>query len=333
MTRKILPIILLLFGLANIYSQTTDPIVENEQETTETEQASAERTIYLPGLSYSLLSFNDIQFHNPSASLRVFRFNPIERDKFLSFSLSYNPQIINGIEHDFPDLYHSAAAFFIYGKKQHLINAGFMARTDKPLYGGLNTFMGMAGYSNNLIKKDHFSMTLGISLVVMDLGVKLNNGTTWMLWPLPIVMLNWEYDWINFSLMPIPRLEIAPKKPVSLTARAGYPDYDVAVWYKNFKEDNPSFEFFAIGAGVKNETNRLMFADGRSYGINYNALYGAVRIFRLFEISGGWTFNGKEGYGERNYEDLSSYAGINVSKLDDKIGQGFFFSVSGRIMF
>jgi hypothetical protein len=257
----------------------------------------------------------------------------MERDRFLSLSLSYSPQIINGIDPDFPDLYHSAAAFFIYGIRRYQINVGFMARTDKPLYGGLNTFTGMAGYSNNSIKGEHFSMTLGINLIVMDLGVTLNNDIPWMLWPLPIIMLNWEYSWINFGLTPFPRLEIGPKSPVSFTAKARFPDYDAAVWYRNFKDGNPSAELFAIGAGIKNETNRVTFADGRSYGVNYNALYGAIRIFRLFEISGGWTFNGKEGHGERNYDRLFSFAGINVSNFDRDIGQGFFISISGIIMF
>jgi len=306
----------------------------NAQEDELIEYTPTERTVFMPRFSYSYTSFNDIQFRNPSVNLMIARFNPEERDNFLFFSLSYNPQIVINIDPDFPGINHSASAFSIYMTGEHIINAGFITRTDKPLYGGLNTFMGMAGYSNNLIKGERFSMFLGLNLLIMDFGITLNNGTPWILWPLPIIMLNWEYSWINFSFMPFPRLEIAPKSPVGLTVRTNFSNYDVAVWYKKLREVNTArgesftFELFAIGVGIKNETDRLMFADGKSYGINYNALYGTFRLFRLFELRGGWTFNGKEGYG-----DITSSGRTSITEFNNKIGQGYFFSVSGRIFF
>ena len=176
-------------------------------------------------------------------------------------------------------------------------------------------------------------MTLGINLVVMDIGLKFDNGVPWMLWPVPTINVSWEYKWINFSFTPTPNLTIAPQSPFCLTAKAKYPEYDVSFWYRFFKNKNPAAELLGIGIGIKNDTTKLTFANGSSYGINYNALYGTIRLFSLFEASGGWIFNGKEGYEERIYERLIGQSGLNVSEYTGNIGHGFFISMSARMLF
>jgi hypothetical protein len=326
-------ILLSVFGTARIYSQAVPPFIENEQEAIEKAKPAAERTVYMPNLSYALISFDAVQVHNPLVSLTAFRFNPQERDTFFAASLFYSPQIMGEIRSDYPGLYHTAAALITGKIKRHTISAAFIARTDKPVYGGLNTVMGFAGYSNNLIKGEHFSMTLGLNLVVMDIGVKLDGDIPWLLWPIPSINLSWEYEWISISLTPAPHVVIAPQSPFCLTVKAKYPEYDISLWYRNFRNGNPSAEMFGMGIGIRNDTNKASFADGRSYGINYNALYGTIRLFRLLEISGGWVFNGKEGYGERSYEKLIGYGGLSVSEYEGNVGQGFYISVSARMMF
>jgi hypothetical protein len=333
MKQNTLLILVFLFGITHVYGQVVEPFIENEQEVIERETPSMERTVYMPSLSYTLISFDDAQFHNPLAGLTVSRFNPLEQDKLFSVSLFYSPQIITDIRPDFPGLYHTATTVIFKKIKRHSINAAFIARTDKPIYGGLNTFIGFAGYSYNFIQWEHFSMTFGINLAVMDIGIEVGNGIPWILWPIPTINLSWEYEWVNFSLAPAPQLTIAPKSPFCLMAEVKYPEYDISLWYRFFRNKNPSAELFGIGIGIKNDTNKVSSADGRNYGINYNALYGTVRLFRLFEISGGWAFNGKEGYGEKSYEELIEYGGLSVSEYDRNIGEGFFISISARMMF
>jgi len=209
------------------------------------------------------------------------------------------------------------------------VNTAFIARSDQPIYGGEDTFVGLASYSNNIINWEHFSMDIGAALVVVNLGAELNNGVPWLLWPFPLVSVGWEYEWftLNLSLLPrIARLTIRPPRtPISLTASARFPEYDIALWYSFFRDKNPSMEFLGIGIGIKNDTNMVSFANnGRRFGINYNALYGSVRMFRLFELSSGWVFNGRAGYGNRN---------LRVSDYNTDIGRGFFISTSARIVF
>jgi hypothetical protein len=324
---------LISFSAACTYGQAAPSFTENKQETREKETPSLERMVYIPNVSYTLISFDDIQIHNPLASLTIIRFNPAEQDRSFTASLSYSPQIMGDIRSDFPALHHTASAFITQKIRRHSILGAFLARTDKPIYGGLNTIMGFAGYSYNVIQGTHFSMTLGLNVIVMDIGVQLSNGISWILWPIPSMNLSWKYEWIDFSFTPAPALTIAPKSPFCLTARIGYPEYDISFWYRSFRNSNPSAELFGLGIGMKNDTNKTMSADGMSYGINYNALYGTIRLFSLVEISGGWTFNGKEGYSERSYEELIEYGGLSASEYGGNIGQGFFVSISARILF
>jgi hypothetical protein len=326
--------LLIFFSIYNVSGQQVTTIIENVQEAIENDEQEIEvneqnidRTVFIPNLSYTLVSFNDIKLHDARAGLTVARFNPLERDKLLSFSLFYRPTYVQDIDYDYPNLFHNAGVIFNYRTKRHTINAAFIGRTDKPVYGGLDTFIGLAGYSNGLINGEHFSLNLSVNLIIMDMGVKVGNDIPWILWPIPIITASWDYDLFSITLSPFPplaQLVIAPKSPISFSARYRHPQYDFALWYRRFLNNNPSAELFGMGVGIKNEINRISSADDRRYGISYNAIYGSVRLFRLFEVSGGWAFNGKEGYGDND---------LIVSDYNINIGQGFFVSISARIMF
>jgi hypothetical protein len=192
----------------------------------------------MPILSYTFISFDDIQAHNAVGGLSLYRFNPNEREKLFSISLIYTPQILTNAALDFPNLYHTAALSITQKINRHTINGSFIAMTDKPVYGGLRTFMGMAGYSYDLVKGTHFSMDIGARLIVMDIGLTFDNGMPWLLWPIPSISLSWEYEWIRFGLIPGAWMTIAPKSPVSLNLKTGSHKYDASLWYRYFKNGN-----------------------------------------------------------------------------------------------
>jgi hypothetical protein len=192
----------------------------------------------------------------------------------------------------------------------------------------------MGGYSYNLVKGAHFSMNLGLRLFVMDIGITMGNDVPWLLWPIPSIGFSWEYEWISFGIIPGARLTLAPKKPICLIAVAGSNEFDVSLWYRSFRNGNPSAEIMGVGVGVKNDTNKVMLADGRQYGVNYYALYGTARLLKLFEISGGWAFNGKEGYGKIEWDSLFESDGYSGGiKYDETIGNGFFIKLSAKMIF
>jgi hypothetical protein len=319
--------VLFVTGASSIYGE---PM---ENDTVNTEQnKNTPKTFYMPLLSYTSISFDDIQAHNAVGGLMLFRFNPHDRDKLFAVSLIYAPQILTNTAFDFPNWYHTAAVSITQKINRHTINGAFIALTDKPVYGGLRTFMGLAGYSYNLIKGAHFSMDIGGHLAVMDFGLRLDNGMPWLLWPVPSINLSWKYEWITFGLMPGVRMSIGPEFPVGFVVKAGLRKYDASLWYRYFKNGTSSSEILGMGIGIKRDSSDVMRYDGWKYGIHYDALYGTFRIVRLFEISGGWVFSGKEGYEKVNWETLFESNGYsNDTMYNRNIGKGFFVSLSVRM--
>ncbi|MDR2803068.1 MAG: hypothetical protein LBB22_02120 [Treponema sp.] len=323
----IFTIVLFFIGIVSIYC---DPI-ENDNANID-QNTNTPKTFYMPIFSYTFISLDDIQVHNAIGGLSLYRLNPNERDKLFSISVIYTPQILTNAPLDFPNLYHTAALSSAQKINRHTINAAFIATTDKPLYGGLRTFMGMAGYSYDLVKGVHFSMDIGVRLIVMDIGLTLDNGGSWLLWPTPAISLSWKYEWIRFGLIPGAWMTIAPKSPVSLNLKAGSPKYDVFLLYRYFKNENPLTEIIGLGIGIKRDSSNVMRSDGWKYSISYDTIYGSFRIFRLFEISGGWIFNSQEGYETIAWETLfESNVYSDDSMYGGNAGNGFFVSISVRM--
>jgi hypothetical protein len=321
---------LFLIGSIAIYSAPAENQTENNNgNNTDT---NIPRTFFRPMLSYTYISLGDIQAHNAIGGLTLYRFNPNERDKLFSVSLAYSPQIVTNVNTDFPNLYHTATLAITQKINRHTISGAFIAMTDKPVYGGSRTFIGMARYSYDLINGQHFSMDLGGGLSVMDIGLTLDNGMPWLLWPIPSISLSWEYEWLTFGLMSGLRMTIAPKFPVSLIFKGGSYKYDASLWYRHFKNGNSSAERVGIGIGIKRDSIDVMFSDGGRYGIDYDTIYGSIRLLRFFEINGGWAFNGKGEYEKVSWETLFKSDGNSDDTMyNGNIGKGFFVSISVRM--
>lgn len=293
---------------------------------------TAPKLFFLPTASYTLISFENVRFHNPLSGLTMARFNPANMDNLFSLSLMYSPQIINDTSSDYPRLYHDAVLAATQKLGRHQMLGVFMASTDKPVYGGLHTFMGMAGYSYNMIKGPHFSMDLGAYLMIMDINITLDNGMPWLLWPIPSISLAWEYDWVTLGLVPDARLVLGPREPLSLMFTVGLDSFDTSLWYRRFKNDDISAERLAIGFGVKRDSNDITQADEVQYGVSYYAVYGSLRLFRFFGISGGWAFDAKEGSRKIDKDALLGSAGFSMDSMYNKnIGDGFYVSISARL--
>jgi hypothetical protein len=329
----LIPVIFLfVIGHIAIFGEPNDASPEYENADTTEPGLSAPKIFFLPMASYSFVAFEGVRFHNPLAGVTMIRFNPADFDKLFSLSLMYSPQIVTGMSSDYPGLYHNAVLSIAQKLGRHLISGAFIANTDKPVYGGLRTFMGMAGYSYNLIQGPHFSMNLGAYLMLMDIDITLDNGTPWLLWPIPSISLAWEYDWITLGLVPDARLVLGPREPLSLMLTAGMDKFDTSLWYRRFKNGDTSAERLGIGFGLKRDTNDITQAEGLRYGISYYAVYGALRLFRFFEVSGGWAFDGKEGSKKIDKDTLFGSAGFSMDSMYNKnIGDGFFVSVSARL--
>jgi hypothetical protein len=299
----------------------------------ETPETDKPKIFFQPILSYKIISFENITFHNPTGGLSVGRFNPASKNLF-SVATMYGLTLTEGIQNKYPDIYHNIILSFNGKTGRHSFLGAFTANTDKPLYGGLHTFNAFAGYTYNLIQRPHFSMVLGGYLMFMDIGVALPNGTAWLFWTLPFLSLKWDYEWIDVSLLPGITITIADGKPLSFAVSKKTGDFDAAFWYHYFRNKNPSAELFGIGIGLKNATSEVKTAAGDIYGINYYALYAGIRIFKMIEVNGGWTFNGKEKYDQVHWGSIfETYGHSDEFDYQTEIGNGFFFSVSVKAVF
>ena len=290
----------------------------------ETAEPSGPRLFFLPGFSYNYLAFEGVNIHNPSATITMVRVDPMVQDKMLILSLGYSPVIFdNKYRPHYPDMFHQGSVNLIRRDGRHSLVMGFMPRTEKPVFGGYRSFTGMAMYSYSLIQGDHFSMGIGAGLLLMDFGITMNDGTPWMLWPIPVLSLSWKYEWVELDLTTGAKLTIGPKKPFSFILEGGLGGYDAALWYNN--------ESMGLGLGVKSDREELHLADGRRYRLGYNALYGAVKLFGFLEIKSGWAFEGKEG--ERQMSGTSLFRSLGRGPgYDRNLGSGFFVSISGSLM-
>jgi len=325
--------IILAFALFSlgifVYGDSIDDTPEDAGNQNNKDQ---QKIFLLPSASYNYISFDKYRLHDISGRLTLLRFNPAEKGKISSVSLAYSPQIAAEIDYDFPNLFHNISLSIMHKVDSHIITGSFSAITEKPLYGGSHTFMGMAGYSYNLVKGGHFSMNLGAMLFLMDIGITMNNGTPWMLWPLPMISLSWDYEWINFGFMPGVRITIGPKFPVSIVAKTVTGGYDAALWCRYFKNKDPANELLGMAVGFKKETSNVMISDGGKYGINYYSLYGSLRLFKFLEASGGWAFNGREGYNKITRDSILGFAGFSKnSTYNTDVGSGYFLSISFKM--
>ncbi|MDR0375796.1 MAG: hypothetical protein LBH85_08760 [Treponema sp.] len=156
---KFITIVFALFFIDS-FSLYSAPIIN------QTENKNMPRIFSIPMLSCTFITLGDIQSHSVVGGLTLYQFNPNERDKSFSISMIYTPQALTGVNLDIPNLYHTAALSVVQKIKRHTINRSFIALTDKSVYGELRAFMGVAGYSYDLINGRHFSMDLGGNLVL-----------------------------------------------------------------------------------------------------------------------------------------------------------------------
>jgi hypothetical protein len=246
----------------------------------------------------------------------------------------YSATIAKGIKNNYPGLYHSIVLALNGKAGRHTFLGALAANTDEPFFGGLHTFNVFAGYTYDLIKGPHFSMDLGAYLIFMDINVTFPNGAPWLIWPLPGIALKWDYEWIDVGVFPGIEITIADGKPVSFTMYKKSNDFDMSLWYHYYGRQHSRVELFGLVAGLKNAISQVKTAAGDIYGINYYTLYGSLRVFRLLEFQGGWTFNGRERYGKINWDNLFEMYGYSDElEYKTEIGDGFFFTVSARFIF
>ena len=211
--------------------------------------------------------------------------------------------------------------------KRHQILTIFQANSDKPLFGGANTFQFGAGYGYEIIRKSNVSLILGAVLGVRDFS---GMGVNSMILPLPLIRFGVDTRWFtssfDFITGPIWNFTIAPKEKIRFTGSTRMETYrsiadidcEFMLWYRLFTSAHKLGDFAGIGLGFKNELSGFDLSNNikaDTFELQRSSILASIDL-SFIKIECGWVLN-------------SNYL------IDDKKigcpGKGFFFSIQGMI--
>jgi hypothetical protein len=225
--------------------------------------------------------------------------------------LFYKPYIFKETLPGYSELYHDID--FVIERKigPHLIQGVFTTYSDMPVYGGFHTTTTRIGYGYELIRKENWNLTLGLMLVIGDLGINLPNGALWPLLPLPLARLEFNSSIINF-VYDDPELQFTlfPESRVRMTGAMRWDTYSFhdihdlkfnsILWYRFFDKAYAAGDFLGAGLGIQNvgQNNGTDFVLGekdKKYDMNYYSAFGIVDA-GFIKLSGGYIFYSREVY-------------------------------------
>ena len=281
-----------------------------------------------PFLNYEYLSFQGQNVHSPGGGILFTKGNldpPLsEEPNSLLIAGIYKQYFIQNEQDAYPGLFHSINLMIEKKFNRHLFLGLFISESDKPLYGGIRTFIAGPGYGYEFIRTENVSLTLGMGIGVGDFGMELPNGNALYVMPIPIVRFNLESSWLDLSFQYLkkPELNVTlfPEYRIRLLSTFGVNQFrdirdflfDVTLMYRFFPKDSKLGDFAGLGIGIKNGAFGFPLAEkDKSYELIYHSLYGTIDLSFL-KIYGGYSFNGIE---------------IYDSKRRNGIGSGLFTSV------
>jgi hypothetical protein len=282
-----------------------------------------------PFLNYEYLSFQKQRIHSPGEGILFSQGNlkpsPSEMRDSLFIAGFFKQFFVQEDQPDYSNLYHRVEIMADRRINNHNFLGVFEGKSDKPLYGGLQTFNAGLAYGYEFIRNENISLTLGAGLFVGDFGIEMPNGGTLPVIPLPIIRFNMEtalFD-LSFDFYGDPELKFAlfPKNRLRLTNTFRINQqlrdirdlrFDSVFMYRLFSEESKLGDFAGIGLGVKNDARGFNLGEkDKSYELIFNSFYGVIDLSFL-ELKGGYSFNAKEIYESNTRKD---------------IGNGFFISL------
>ena len=266
--------------------------------TAQEKEAQREAKVHLlPLLNYDYLSLGSQTVHSPGTGLIVTGENIMAAGLYSFHSLGNEPT------DSYPTEYHSLVFMLDACKDRHTYLAVFKSQSDKPVYGGLNTFQSAAVYGYQLFKGPRFSLVLGGGLAAGDFGIEGASGEPWPLLPVPLIRMNYNSGWMeaSFEFLTGPNLcfTIAPERRIRFTGDFRMDQFrdihdlifENALHYRFFPADHPMGDLAGVSIGVKNDVYAFDLAgEEEPLEIQYYALFGAIDL-TLLKISGGYTFN------------------------------------------
>ena len=288
-------------------------------------------THIIPIINYDYFLLETQAYHSPGVGLVFTMGNmepvfPEERNNF-AIAAFYKPYIMME-EMDYPSFAHGIEFMVNRRIRSHQILGQFSAQSSDPVYGGFHTFFTGVGYGNELIRNEHFSLTLGAGIAVGDFSEIF--GQRFYCFPIPIVEFNMDYPWLNlgfeFYTEPALSITIAPKSRIRFTGMFTTPAFrniedlffECTLWYRFFGSDHKLGDFAGLGIGVMNNGMAFTVSErDKTYELSYYAAFAKLDLSFL-QLSGGYILSGREIYDLDTRKDA---------------GKGFFVSVQAAYQF
>ncbi len=227
----------------------------------------------------------------------------------------------------YPDRYHSVELMYAGKNDRHNYQTVFKTESDQPVYGGLDTFQAAAVYGYEIFRGEHTSFVAGGGVAMCDIGMELPNGTPLVILPVPYLRIDYNATWFasSFSFMTGPSFEftVAPESRVHFKGDVRIDQlrdlrdiiFEGTLNYRFFDKTYKMGDIAGISAGIKNDV--YGFTSGKlneSYDMVYYALFGKLDL-SLLQITGGYTFGGKERFGSADSRVVGDGMYISIEAM------------------
>lgn len=245
----------------------------------------------------------------------------LKRDNLQFVALYIRHDLKEDTVSDCPTAFNNVEFLIQKKRGRHQYFSLLKSYSDKPVYGGFETFNFAGGYGYEVISKGDHSLWLGGSLVVSDCGLASP--------VLPFPFLHYDFSSrffdasFDFTTSPMFDIVIAPDQKFHLNGSMIMTDmealgdkgmkYDVSLEYRFFVENHPMGDFAGIRLGFLAEDYEYDLSSGEAetLQIAWKSLYGTLDL-SLLEFTAGYTIDGEECCGSGAGRDLGSGMYLNL---------------------
>jgi hypothetical protein len=274
----------------------------------------------IPIATYEFISVDDQQYHVPGGGMVFMKGDqdpPVEEERnSLMIAAFYKSYLLQEYQDGYPNLYHHITAMAEGKIKRHQLLGIFRSPSDKPVYGGLQTFQAAFGYGYELVRNNSLSLTLGAAIGISEF--EIGDDITVPVFPFPLIRFGFTSRWINisFDFLTNPALDIviAPENRIRMNGSfqmVYYRDiqdlsFDCTLWYRFFTKEHAMGDFAGVGIGIKNSGEDFKLSEkDKTYEMGYYSVFGIIDLSFL-EFSGGYIFSSRERYGNNAAQSLGN---------------------------